>query len=171
MLVAEKTKDMVTNVSLKYQKQRDGFVNVSIEVASDTLAIDASRFIMLIVFAIIFLLNLYIFMSSEHNIYQRFLKWHQNNIAPLTKIEKDQREKKKPLCLQKLSLVFRPASVALIAHIILTLYTEALYILNFVELTKLKENIDSYPTAPVKAVLLDLEDGDTQDTRQTRQAF
>lgn len=36
-----------------------------------------------------FIFNVYIFLSSEHNLFQRYLKWYANNIEQLSKIEKD----------------------------------------------------------------------------------
>ena len=48
------------------------------------IAIDAS-------FIILMCLNLYMFLNGEFNTLQRFKKWHENRIKPLTDIEKKQR--------------------------------------------------------------------------------
>jgi len=59
-----------------------------IDTTSNSLTIELSRLILQIVYAVMFLLNIYIFVSGEHNIIQRFNKWHEINIEPLTHIEK-----------------------------------------------------------------------------------
>ena len=44
---------------------------------------------LMVIFLLFFLFNLYLNLSNEFNIYQRYTKWKEHNIKPLSKIEKD----------------------------------------------------------------------------------
>ena len=129
------------------------------------------RLILMGMFGVMYLLNLYIFASGEHAIYQRYQRWWENNIAPLTSIERDQRDKYKPKLMRFFSIALRPSSVAIIMHILLTLLSEIYYIMTFSTMTALTPTMTPYPAAPITAELLDVVDGDDQQTRQQRHEF
>lgn len=56
----------------------------------------------------------------------------------------------KPGWARQISIIFRATNLVYFAHIVLTAYSEAVYLGAFVELTTLTEILKSYPTAPVK---------------------
>lgn len=69
-------------------------------------------------------------------------------------MEKSQRNQQKPKVLRDLSILFRWTNLAYFAHLILTIYTEVVYSLAFVQLTELSTSLSSWPDENVKSHLL-----------------
>jgi hypothetical protein len=147
LVVAQPSTDVLTIVDIWLSNKDDGFTKIWIDTESNTVKIVISRVLLLVLFAMMFILNLYIFASAEHNILQRYYKWSENNITTLSNVEKVQRLKEAPAAIRIIRIIFRPASLAIMAHIFLTIYTEGLYIMAFISMTDLEDKITPYPGA------------------------
>jgi len=145
VVVAQPSTNILTIVDIWLANKDDGYTKIWIDTESNSVTIEISRVILLVVFSLMFLLNLYIFASAEYNILQRYYKWFENNIATLSNVEKVQRLKQVPRSFRIARIFFRPASLAIMAHICLTIYTEGLYVLAFVGMTDLGDKITPYP--------------------------
>jgi len=81
--------NMLTRVEFHWEKMSSGHINFNVSMTSRQYQIDVFGIMLQIVFIGFFVLNLYLFLTTEHDIYQRLKKWRQHNIEPLSKVERD----------------------------------------------------------------------------------
>lgn len=91
LLISEGNTNMVTDCEIYYDRKEDGFNEITFVATSGSLMIDLVRLALQAIFVIFFFFNLYLFANTEYSIYQRYKKWKDHNIKPLTRVEKDQR--------------------------------------------------------------------------------
>lgn len=106
-------------------------------------------------FIILMCLNLYMFLNGEFNTMQRFKKWHENKIEPLTAIEKKQRHMQKPQFVRKLQVIFRAANILFALHIGITVYNEFMWFRVVTDLSEITNGIESFPSQFVTQHLTD----------------
>mgnify|MGYP001626792857 CR=1 FL=1 len=80
---------MVTETAIHYDKQTDGLTKITCVTQSRRYRIDIFTLGLFAAFIIFFVFNFYLFMSGEHEVYQRYKKWHSHNIMSLTKLERE----------------------------------------------------------------------------------
>jgi len=87
---------MITQIKINYHQKEDGLVEISCDTISRAYKINLLEVLLQLAFLLFFLFNLYLFLSGEHAVYQRYKKWYAHTIASLSKIEVDMREMKRP---------------------------------------------------------------------------
>ena len=80
---------MLTVADMKYERKEDGLQSITFYAVSEFMKIEVMTLGLMVIFLLFFLFNLYLNLSNEFNIYQRYTKWKEHNIKPLSKIEKD----------------------------------------------------------------------------------
>lgn len=89
LAVAEPAKSMLTVADMKYDRKEDGLQTITFYAVSEFMKIEVMTLGLMVIFLLFFLFNLYLNLSNEFNIFQRYTKWKEHNIKPLSKIEKD----------------------------------------------------------------------------------
>lgn len=74
---------------MKYERKEDGLQSITFYAVSEVMKIEVMTLGLMVFFLLFYLFNLYLNLSNEFNIYQRYSKWKEHNIRPLSKIEKD----------------------------------------------------------------------------------
>ena len=161
---------MLTRIHFDWVIEESGHILFDVSVVSRQYTLNIMGIVMQAAFVAFFVLNLYIFCSSEHDVYQRMKKWHQHNIDPLSKVEKEQREKQSPQMFRTLNVFFRTANITYFMHIMLTVYSELLYTWSFLSLTLMTTELGDMPGKPILDNLFDPDDL-SFETRKTRQLF
>ena len=87
--VAEGAKNILTVADMKYERKEDGLQTITFYAVSEYMKIEISAIGIMVFFILFYLFNLYLNFSNEFSIYQRYSKWKEHNIRPLSKIEKD----------------------------------------------------------------------------------
>jgi hypothetical protein len=77
-----------------------------------------------ILFYILLVINIYLYISEEFNLYRRRKVWMDNYLGKLDKVELKHREQKEPEIIRIYKMVFRPTSIFFAAHVAVTLYSE-----------------------------------------------
>ena len=100
LITAEASSEMASNIEILFKKSEMSTISTDIEVNTFKLNYyskeNQSKVVIDVIFIIFMCLNLYMFLNGEFNTLQRFKKWHENKIEPLTPIEKKQRHMQKP---------------------------------------------------------------------------
>lgn len=170
LLVGEPVLNMLTRIYMEWEIAESGHITFNLTTTSRVYKILVSAIILQIIFVAFFILNLYIFCTSEHDIYKRMKAWNRHNIDSLQKFERDKREKKRPQIFRTLGIFFRAANIAYFAHITLTIYSELLYTISFLKLTEIVNELANVPGTPVLDNLFDLDDLKII-SRESRQQF
>ena len=94
-ITAEASSKMASNIEILFKQSEMSIVETNIEINTFKLNYyiqeNLTKIVIDALFIILMLLNLYMFLNGEFNTMQRFKKWHEIKIEPLTSIEKKQR--------------------------------------------------------------------------------
>ena len=96
MIVGEPVLNMLTRIHFDWERLASGSISFDVSMTSRQYQIDVLGIMLQGVFVAFFVLNLYLFITTEHDIFQRMQKWRHHNIDPLTKVEREQRWKQQP---------------------------------------------------------------------------
>ena len=87
--LAEGAKNILTVADMKYERKEDGLQSITFYSVSEYMKVEISGIGVMVIFILFYLFNLYLNLSNEFSIFQRYSKWKEHNIRPLSKIEKD----------------------------------------------------------------------------------
>ena len=87
--LSESAKNILTVADMMYERKEDGLQTITFYAVSEVMKIEPMTLGLMAIFLLFYLFNLYLNLSNEFNIYQRYSKWKEHNIKPLSKIEKD----------------------------------------------------------------------------------
>ena len=70
--VAEGAKNILTVSDMKYERKEDGLQSITFYAVSEYMKIEISAIGIMVVFLLFYLFNLYLNLSNEFSIYQRY---------------------------------------------------------------------------------------------------
>ena len=159
LITAEASSKMASNIEIFFQQSEMSIINTDININTFKLNYyskeNMAKFVLDGSFIVLACLNLYMFLNGEFNTLQRFKKWHENKIEPLTQIEKKQRHMQKPQFVRKLQVIFRLANILFALHISITVYNEFMWFRVVTDLTEITTGIDTFPSEFVTSHLTD----------------